>query len=182
MNRILSQVSDSDAGGFVRVALPIRHMDLFDYRCDSLESARVGCRAVVPFGRGTRLGIIVEQQHESTVEPDKIKSISAVVEPEPAIDADLLRTLQWTSQYYHQPFGEVLWAALPKAIRIGKSMQPNVELGYSLTEKGCNLNRATFRVHVFSEQSLRFLKTPMVRLAGNSCIKPAAVGKAHFDN
>ena len=140
MNRILSQDSNSDDGGFVRVALPIRHMDLFDYRCDSLESARVGCRAVVPFGRGTRLGIIVEQQHESTVEPDKIKSINAVVEPEPAIDADLLRTLQWTSQYYHQPFGEVLWAALPKAIRIGKSMQPNVELGYSLTEKGCKLS------------------------------------------
>lgn len=118
-------------------------MDLFDYRCDSPESARVGCRVVVPFGRGTRIGIIVERSQTPTVRPDRIKSISSVVEPEPVIDADLLRTLQWTSQYYHQPFGEILWAALPRAVRIGKSMQPNVEMGYSLTEAGCALAPAS---------------------------------------
>ena len=140
LNEILSQSSKSDSQCFVRVALPIRHMDLFDYRCESHKSAGVGCRVVVPFGRGTRLGIIVEQQRESKIASDKIKLINSVIETEPVVDEDLLRTLQWTSQYYHQPLGEVLWAALPNAVRTGKSLQPNVEMGYCLSEIGRNFD------------------------------------------
>ena len=147
MNEILSQSSNSENQCFVRVALPIRHMDLFDYRCESHESVGVGCRVVVPFGRGTRLGIIVEQQHESNIASDKIKPINSVIETEPVVGEDLLRTLQWTSQYYHQSLGEVLWAALPNAVRTGRSLQPNVEMGYCLSEIGRdfdigNLSRA----------------------------------------
>lgn len=115
-------------------------MDLFDYQCESHESAKVGCRVVVPFRRGTRLGIIVEHPRESKFESSKIKSIISVIETEPVIDEDLLRTLQWSSQYYHQPISELIWAALPSAIRNGKSLQPNVEMGYVLTETGCNLD------------------------------------------
>ncbi len=140
MNEILSQSSESENQYFVRVALPIRHMDLFDYQCESLESAKVGCRVVVPFHRGTRLGIIVEQQLESKIDFGKIKPIISVIEDEPVIDEDLLRTLQWVSQYYHQPIGEVIWAALPNAVRTGKSLQPNIELGYVLSDIGRNLD------------------------------------------
>lgn len=119
-------------------------MDLFDYRCEQLESAVVGCRVVIPFHRGTRLGIVVDQQPESTIDSEKIKSVISVIETEPVIDEDLLRTLQWASQYYHQPIGEVIWAALPNAVRSGKALRPNVAMGYCLSEQGHNLDIGDF--------------------------------------
>ena len=130
------QDSEQGVGGFVCVAIPTKFQDTFDYRCDSLESAPVGSRVVVPFGKGNRLGVIVEHSLESQVDPDKIRSIHSVTDPDPVVDSSLLRTLRWTSQYYHQPIGEVLWTALPKAIRIGSEMQPRLELGYRLSEAG----------------------------------------------
>ena len=136
MNKILNQQFEFDNAGFVRVALPIPHSDLFDYRCDSLDSAQIGCRVVVPFGHTTRIGIIIEHQQESQISEDKIKSVNSVVDSEPVVDESLLRTLSWTSRYYHYPLGEVLWTALPDVVRMGKSMQPNLPKVYGLTESG----------------------------------------------
>ena len=42
----------------------------------------------------------------------------------PLFDAAALELLKWTAEYYHHPLGEVVAAALPKALRDGAPLEP----------------------------------------------------------
>ena len=149
MHGILLRKSGNRLSGIVRVAVPIRHMSLFDYRCNSLAEVPVGSRVIIPFDRQSRVGIVVEHAQESHLPKDKIRAIQSVLDDEPAVSTDLLRTLRWTSEYYQQPIGEILWSALPQAIRYGRPMQPKFEMGYRLSGQGLNINPAELsRAHV----------------------------------
>ncbi len=118
----------------IRVAVPIRHRSLFDYVATPLPA--IGSRVVVPFGRRRFIGIVVEHADTSEYPLEKLRTIHTVLDETPALSRSLMRTLQWVAEYYQQPIGEVLSAALPKTIRLGRSVQPKVTLVYQLTEAG----------------------------------------------
>ena len=42
-----------------------------------------------------------------------------MLDTEPVLDPAMLALLVWAAEYYHHPIGEVLAAALPKALRLG---------------------------------------------------------------
>jgi primosomal protein N' (replication factor Y) len=48
-----------------------------------------------------------------------LKPILEVLDAEPVLDPAMLALLKWAAEYYHHPIGEVLAAALPKALRLG---------------------------------------------------------------
>ena len=56
------------------------------------------------------------------------KPIHALIDQHALLDAALLQLLRWTAGYYHHPLGEVIAAALPKALREGAPARPRVEL------------------------------------------------------
>lgn len=118
----------------VRVAVPIRHWDMFDYTCEA--DTEVGCRVIVPFGRNRMLGIVAECVAKTDYSKRKLRAVEVVLDQSPAISNSLLSTLQWVAQYYQQPIGEVLATALPKTIRRGQALRPKFGSVYRLTETG----------------------------------------------
>ena len=75
---------------------------------------RPGARVLCEFGRRKVLGIVLDVEVEAPdIDASKIKSISALVDPEPALSEELLRFLRELSSYYFAPIGEVLRLALP---------------------------------------------------------------------
>ena len=104
----------------VAVAAPL--MGLFDYLApaDTEVELRPGMRVRVPFGRGTRVGLLVGLKAESTLPADRLRQAQAVLDAEPLLPDDLLRLLSWASTYYQHPPGEVFATAVPKALREGR--------------------------------------------------------------
>ncbi|MFZ9708389.1 MAG: primosomal protein N' [Steroidobacteraceae bacterium] len=102
----------------VAIDTPLRR--LFDYQAP-LDGPlpTPGSRVKVPFGRRTCIGIVVSNIEQSELEIAKIKRITAVIDPFPTLDPELLSLLRWAAEYYHHPLGEVLTSALPRAIREG---------------------------------------------------------------
>lgn len=104
----------------VAVAAPL--MGLFDYLPppDTGVGLRPGMRVRVPFGKGTRVGLLMGLKATSTVPDGKLRQALAVLDAEPLLPDDLQRLMSWASAYYQHPPGEVIAAALPKALREGR--------------------------------------------------------------
>ncbi len=124
----------------VRVAVPVPLADAFDYLAPAGapdgELPPLGSRVRVPFGRGERVGIVVEHAAASSLAPAKLKPIREVLDIAPTIGAELLQTLRWAAEYYHYPVGEVLSHALPTQLREGRALDEPPENVWHLTEKG----------------------------------------------
>ena len=112
-----------DAPKLVRVAVPVPLAEGFDYvwHGDGAPPAP-GSRVRVPFGRGERIGIVLEHPQLSLLPPEKLKPLGAALEPMPLVDAALLDTLKWAADYYHHPIGEVVQHALPGLLRKGRAL------------------------------------------------------------
>src|SRR5471032_2785687 len=78
-----------------------------------------GVRVRVPFGRQRLIGIVTEEASWSEIPLERLKPILEVLDAEPVLDTAMLALLVWAADYYHHPIGEVLAAALPKALRLG---------------------------------------------------------------
>lgn len=100
----------------VEVAISVPLNRTFDYLSD-IEVA-VGARVKVPFGAKKVVGIVLANKQKS--EFSKLKSIEQVLDETPILDKPILDFLFWSAKYYHHPIGEVLLAALPKNLRLGK--------------------------------------------------------------
>jgi len=75
-----------------------------------------GTRVRVPFGRQRLVGIVLETGGSSDLPSERLKSILEVLDPRPILDTAALGLLRWAAEYYHHPIGEVISAALPKAL------------------------------------------------------------------
>ena len=112
----------------VKVAVNVPLSRIFDYRAPSGLAPVVGARVLVPFGRRSVIGVVVDTAAESDVPQAKLKPVSKVIDERPLLRADDLWLIRFTSDYYHHPVGEVVAAALPSGLRQGKPVHPVVEL------------------------------------------------------
>jgi primosomal protein N' (replication factor Y) (superfamily II helicase) len=103
--------------GVARVALDVPLDRAFDYRLDCAAESDRGCLAVVPFGKRTTVGVIVEVAQQSDVAPTDLKSVARVLRDVPRLSADDLRLLRFASEYYHHPLGQAVMSALPLRLR-----------------------------------------------------------------
>lgn len=112
---------------FVSVALDVPINKLFDYKCP-FDNARVGARVKVPFGRSTRVGIIVKiLQNIDNSGSYKIKEIYDLLDDTPVLTPELLKTSKWAAKYYHYPLGQVLFNAITP---IQRKNQPSPKKKY----------------------------------------------------
>jgi primosomal protein N' (replication factor Y) len=115
----------------VRVALPTPLRRLFDYRAgpaaDGNRTIEAGSRVRVPFGQRNLIGIALETAAGSALPEERLKPVLERLDPQPIFDAATLSLLCWAADYYHHPIGEVLAAALPKALRLGAAMDSTEE-------------------------------------------------------
>ncbi|MDB6087670.1 MAG: primosomal protein [Gammaproteobacteria bacterium] len=105
------------------VALDMPLKRLFDYLPPDpglfAQAVEPGMRVRVPFGRQRLVGVVMGAADASEVPRERLKSILEVLDPGPVLDRSALELLRWAAEYYHHPIGEVLSAALPKALRLG---------------------------------------------------------------
>jgi len=94
-----------------------------------------GCRVVVPFGRTTRVGVVVGTGI-SSLEKSKLKSVTELLDNEPVLPADIFELITWAATYYHHPIGEAFATALPVQLRKGSTTNVERPCSYALTEGG----------------------------------------------
>ncbi len=100
--------------------MPLRR--LFDYLVPAGTTAPLpGTRVRVPFGRRSLIGVVIEQAVDSPLPEARLKPLGEVLDAVPVVAAPVLDLVRWASDYYHHPIGEVIAAALPKALREGAS-------------------------------------------------------------
>jgi primosomal protein N' (replication factor Y) len=102
----------------IRVAIQRPIYKLLDYRCDITPLPKIGCRLKVPLGNSVVVALVVETNVES--EFKNLKEVIEVLDESPLIDDVMMDLLSWASRYYFYPLGEVLFHALPVALRKGK--------------------------------------------------------------
>ena len=100
----------------VEVAISVPLAKTFDYKSDC--EVAVGARVKVPFGAKKVVGIVLSNKDKSDF--SRLKSVEEVLDESPILDQPILDFLFWAAKYYHHPIGEVLLAAMPKNLRLGK--------------------------------------------------------------
>ena len=108
---------------FAEVILPLPLYDRFTYRIpeEMLSDVKPGIRVIVQFGaRKFYSGLVYSISHNA---PDgiEIKSIEAVIDNNEVIFPANFEMWQWISEYYMAPFGDVMKAALPSALKLESS-------------------------------------------------------------
>ena len=114
----------------LRIALPTPLRRLFDYLPpDAVDPKTLapGVRVRVPFQSRTLVGFLIEVVKETTVPFHKLKKATEIIDTLPILPQDIFQLCEWSSQYYHYALGEVLFSALPSALRKGKTL--DVSLG-----------------------------------------------------
>ncbi len=104
---------------FLRVAVPVPLPGFFDYLPlpEDGPVAAPGMRVQVPFGAGVRVGMIVALPADSDQPLDRLKPILALIDDRPLLEGGELEFILWAADYYRQPPGEALFAALPARLR-----------------------------------------------------------------
>ena len=124
----------------LRVALDVPVDKLFDYRAPDASAADIGRRVVVPFGRKTAVGVIVETANDSEVPAERLKDALEVLRDLPPFSAEDLRLLRFAADYYHHPLGAVVMGALPTRLRrVAGSARESGRGVYRLTAAGAAL-------------------------------------------
>ena len=131
-----SDPPSADAGGVVRVALPVPVHRLFDYLPPPGALPGVGCRVRVPFGRRELVGVVAGHGGAAAQAPGELKQALEALDPVPLVSGELLASLRWLSRYLHASLGEVLAAALPGALRQGEPLPDVRPRGWRLTAAG----------------------------------------------
>lgn len=119
----------------VKVALDVPLNRLFDYLSDNSE-IRIGQRVLVPFGRRNLIGIVLSQSDSSDYPIEKLKSVKQVFIDETPLDAELLKLIRFSADYYQYPLGQALLSALPVRLRQVAPAVARKQFIYSLTDLG----------------------------------------------
>lgn len=127
----------STSSFILRVAVPSPLHKYFDYLPPSGIDAtelQPGLRVKIPFGRRILIGIIVSIETSSSIAPQKLKPVIAIIDDTPLFDEKFIKLCQWTSEYYHYSLGEILGNALPTILRRDIPASKPGTTGWRLTE------------------------------------------------
>jgi primosomal protein N' (replication factor Y) len=128
---------------FIKVALPVPMRTLFDYKVPKAIALRhelkPGMRVKVPFGKSTRLGVIVSLSESSDWDPTQVKPLTSLYDERPVITEELMALCEWAARYYHHPIGDVIFHALPILLRKGENAEFRTENWWLPTPEGQHL-------------------------------------------
>jgi primosomal protein N' (replication factor Y) len=104
-----------------------------------------GCRVRVPFGRSSRVGVVVDTAGRTTVSNDRLKAVDAVLDIEPLLDVELLASLRRAADYWCGAIGDVIFGALPLALRNDAAQDAFAEEIWRATAAGTSARDARTR-------------------------------------
>lgn len=107
-----------------------------DLLTSEIPEAVVGGRVWVPFRNKKIVGIVMQVTDSADYELTKIKPIAEVIDNEPLFTSTQLELFNWAAQYYHEPIGDVMLAALPKRLRAGEKAEISGMQYWQLSKEG----------------------------------------------
>jgi primosomal protein N' (replication factor Y) len=125
----------------LRVAVPVHVPRLFDYLYSGADAVEPlpGMRVEVPFGRRHKIGMIVARAARSGHDPDRLKAVLRLLDARPLLASGDLELVLWAADYYRQPPGEALFAALPARLRRAEPLLETGLPGWRLSRRGRSL-------------------------------------------
>ena len=162
----------------LRIAVPSPLYRSFDYLPPAgveAHTLQAGVRVRVPFGRRTVIGVLLAVTTESPVATPRLKHALAVLDSDPVLHSDVLTLLQWASDYYHHPIGDVLTAALPVLLRRGASPDASGIPAWRLTPAGRAIDTATLARAPRQQAVLSTLQRQPQGVARSTLDAPASV-------
>lgn len=127
----------------IRVALPVPLFQHFDYLLPAATQVQPGMRVQVPFGKRQLVGIV--WQLDPPPAEFTLKEVSAVLDQQPVLAAELRDLLSFAADYYQYPLGEVLISALPALLREGRAVDDGQTRLLQLTAAGRSANSTDFK-------------------------------------
>ena len=123
---------------FARVSFPISSFRSFTYKIPASLNGTVqpGTCVNAPINRKMQAGFVVAVNPDSEYK-GKILPIDSIREKELQFPEELWHTLEWISQYYITPLGQVLKAAVPNSFL--KLYKPKQVQFVKITAKGLNV-------------------------------------------
>ena len=100
---------------FARVAIDVPLNKLFDYRAN--HNVVPGSLVVVPFGRGRKTGLVMQVSTESDVADEQLRDVESVVPGIRPLPDFLLKLIEFCSEYYHYPIGQIAMSVMPNFSR-----------------------------------------------------------------
>ena len=105
---------------YADVILPLPLQGSFTYRLgiEHKDTAKVGARVLVPFGKGKMYTGIICNLHQKNPGNFHVHFVQVVLDPEePLISLEQLAFWEWMASYYMSPIGEVMHASLPAGLQ-----------------------------------------------------------------
>lgn len=142
----------------LKVAVPVPMPQVFDYLPPPGVDPGVlkpGVRVEAPFGRGRKIGVLLEVANHSEIPADRLREAIQILDDTPLLSAADLRLVTWASRYYHHPIGEAMAAALTVLLRQGESAAPETQrrlmvIGPPENPEATGLNRAPRQAQLLS--------------------------------
>lgn len=101
----------------VHVAVPLPLAGLFAYQ--AAEPLPAGVRVRIPFGSRVLTGLVMPA--DGTQSSDRtLRVVIETLDSAPLFTEEYLRFLMFVADYYHHPIGEVVFSALPPALKRGR--------------------------------------------------------------
>jgi len=103
----------------ISVAIDLPLFRLFDYlpKKNTKTLPKLGCRILVPFGQHEKIAVVISLNQKSDVPRSKLRSVLRIIDKKPLLNEVDLWLIQFTSDYYRHPIGEVVASALPSLLR-----------------------------------------------------------------
>jgi len=148
----------------------------FDYLppADALTPPQAGERVRVPLGRRRAVGVIAAVAGRSELPTAQLKHAFESLDSQPLWDPATFALLAWAADYYHHPLGEVLFAAMPVALRNGGGAT-RAEIAWRLSERGLAQSGLRGRLGRRQQQLLELIGRDS---AAMSAIADAGLGAA----
>ena len=101
---------------FVEIVFPLPFRKAFTYSVpkELLQYAKIGVRAVAPFGKRVLTGFIISTSDKTSVKREEIKPISDILDGKPIFTNKSLKFYEWLSEYYLCSLGESLKLIVPQ--------------------------------------------------------------------
>ncbi len=135
---------------YVDVILPVPLEGCFTYAVPEGMAVQVGCRLLVPFGRGKMYVGLADRLHDQRPEGYEVKAVRQLMDAEPIVTGQQLRLWHWISEYYLSPIGEVYKSALPSGLKSEDGYRPKTETYIRLTEQYRNVTALHIALNVLA--------------------------------
>ncbi len=142
---------------FVEIVFPLPFRKSFTYSVSKelQEFAKVGVRAVAPFGKRTLTGFIINVPISVSLKKDEIKAITDILDDKPIFTSKTLKFYNWLSEYYLCSLGEALKLLVPQGTDVETKRKIVVDKNFVTKLLNSEKKKDSLKYKILSELSKR---------------------------